>query len=927
MQFNFIWDASVSSAPAAFKAAVIAAGQTLASYIDNSITLNIRIGWGENNGSSIGSALATGGVTNGTGDSFAQLRSALGATETTGEDASTVTWLQQPDPTGGGNFYIGGAQRKLFGTLSATSTAVDGTVGFSSTAAFDYNPADGIAAGQFDFNAVALHEITHAMGRETGLQYVPGWYFPLDLFRFSAPGALQLVQGQPAYFSVDGGKTNLSNFDTVSDPGDWAQSVLNDPFGAFASQGTVEALSSTDLRVMDVLGYHLSAAGQALAHLGNAVVDVAANISANLDGYGANPPTSITISNNNPLTIAVSQITSDAAALAVTVNANSSAYTLDIADTAASVAAGLATLNGDGHVASIAFTDSGTPTLSVTFSQYSTDTTALGKIIGTRDLVVTGVTGQAYSSFEHDYAGGILTGSKYFYTDISGQAYTSAVSAYDGNGFLSSTRFNGVTSQAYSSYEYDYGYGLYVVVGSKYFFTNVTGQAYTSYEEDLDLKSRLTKLAFAGAAGQAYSSFEYDYDGGVFAGSKYFFTDVTGQAYTGYEQDLDVNGRLTRLAFTDVSGQAYSSFEYDYAGGVLTGSKYVFTGVTGQAYTGYEQDLDSSGRLTRFAYTGVSGQAFSSYERDYTGGIQTGSKYFFTGITNQAYTGYEQDIYAGGSRTLFTGVFGPYFSSYEYDYVAGVLTGFKDFYTNIAGQPYTGSEQDYDTSGKLAKFAVTGVSGQSYSSYEYDYNAGVLTGSRYFTTNVANQPYTGYEQDLDTQGHLTKLAFSGVVGQPYTAYEYDYANGALVGSKYFYTNVPNQAYSSYETDLDAGGAATLQILDNNDGSHRIIGFQDNLTFHSEFNDVTTGGGGNETFVYSAYFGQSTVTDFASHTSGAGHDSFQMPTSDFADFASLLAGTRTVGGNAVITAANGDQLTLAGVTKTTLTTLGADFSFG
>jgi hypothetical protein len=173
---------------------------------------------------------------------------------------------------------------------------------------------------------------------------------------------------------------------------------------------------------------------------------------------------------------------------------------------------------------------------------------------------------------------------------------------------------------------------------------------------------------------------------------------------------------------------------------------------------------------------------------------------------------------------------------------------------------------------------------------------------------------------------LTRLAFTGVSGQSYSSFEYDYQAGVLTGSKYFYTNVPNQAFSSYETDLDANGAVSLQILDNNDGSHRILGFQDNLTIHSVFNDVTTGGGNNETFVFTAHFGQSTVTDFASHMTGAGHDSFQMPVGDFANFSSLLAGTQTVGGNAVITAANGDQLTLLGVTKATLATLGADFSF-
>jgi hypothetical protein len=105
-----------------------------------------------------------------------------------------------------------------------------------------------------------------------------------------------------------------------------------------------------------------------------------------------------------------------------------------------------------------------------------------------------------------------------------------------------------------------------------------------------------------------------------------------------------------------------------------------------------------------------------------------------------------------------------------------------------------------------------------------------------------------------------------------------------------------------------------------------VGFQDNLVINSRFNDITTGGGSNETFVYSAHFGVAAVTDFAAHTTGAGHDSFVLPASEFASFTALLAGTQTIDGNSVITAGNGDQLTLVGVTKTTLATLGADFSF-
>ena len=137
------------------------------------------------------------------------------------------------------------------------------------------------------------------------------------------------------------------------------------------------------------------------------------------------------------------------------------------------------------------------------------------------------------------------------------------------------------------------------------------------------------------------------------------------------------------------------------------------------------------------------------------------------------------------------------------------------------------------------------------------------------------------------QGDRAKLAFTGVAGQPYTAYEYDYVNNVLVGSKYFYTNVLNQAYSSYETDLDATGAVALQVLNNTDGTHRIVWFQNDLTIGSISNDVITGGGSAETFAIKPLSGNETITDFYQYMTGTGHDTIQLAAGEYSNFATLL----------------------------------------
>jgi hypothetical protein len=576
----------------------------------------------------------------------------------------------------------------------------------------------------------------------------------------------------------------------------------------------------------------------------SAVVDTAANVSAHLDEYAANPPSSIALVDGKPLPVTVSQLTSDASVLSVVQNANGSPYTLAIIDTAANVAGGsdlIGVLIAAGRVSSITRTD---------------------------------ISGQSYSSYEDDYAGSAVIGQRYFFTGVTGQAYTGYEEDLDVNRGLTALRFTGVTTQLYSSFEYDYADRA--LIGSKYFFTGIAGQPYSAYEEDLDVNGRLSAIRFAGYSQQP-AVIEYDYTNGVLSGSKLIFTSAHDPFldYVAYEQDLDARG-------------------------TLTGSKYYFPAPAGASYAGIEQRRDAGGHVLSYLYLGVTGQAYSSYEDDYAASGFSGAKYYFTNIAGQPYTGYEEDIDSSGklAKLVYVGVTGEPYSSFEYDYTGGVFAGSKFYSTNIAGQSYLGLEQDLDAAWHLRKVVYTGMIGE---------------------------PYSSSEQDFDAEGQVTTLRFTGVTTQPYSSFEYDYADGILTGSKYFFP-IQKEDYLSYETDLDAHGALSLQIFNVYNGTHRIQGFQDNLTINSVFSDVTTGGGSNETFVYAPNFGNATVTDFAQHLSGPGRDSFVLPKSEFADFATMLIQTQNYQGDALITAYNGDHLTLSGLTKETLATLGSDFSF-
>jgi hypothetical protein len=81
-------------------------------------------------------------------------------------------------------------------------------------------------------------------------------YSALDLFRYSSPRGRQLAAVNTAYFSLDGGNSDLNNFNTLSgeDAGDWASSGGNDAYNASASSGVAELVIPNDLRVMDAIG-------------------------------------------------------------------------------------------------------------------------------------------------------------------------------------------------------------------------------------------------------------------------------------------------------------------------------------------------------------------------------------------------------------------------------------------------------------------------------------------------------------------------------------------------------------------------------------------------------------------------------------------------------------------------------------------------
>jgi hypothetical protein len=256
MQINFIYDSSVDSAPAGFKQGLAIAAGIIDSIILNPITVNIDIGFGEDNGSTLASTtLGEAQPAFGVLMTYAELVAHLDKAATSSEDATFTSNLPAADPSNGGSFFVSAAQSIAWGALPGSATEIDGYAGFSNTAPFTYSQANGIAFGTYDFVGVALHELTHALGR----YFLPAFPTPMNLLAYGANGQIDTTFGDPRYLSIDGGKTSLANFDTNSDPADFAVNSPPDPFNASITSGALMSWSSLDTRLMDLLGYQTTA--------------------------------------------------------------------------------------------------------------------------------------------------------------------------------------------------------------------------------------------------------------------------------------------------------------------------------------------------------------------------------------------------------------------------------------------------------------------------------------------------------------------------------------------------------------------------------------------------------------------------------------------------------------------------------------------
>lgn len=238
---NLLFNAASMAAPAAFRAGIEQAATQLANVIKDKITVNLTIDYsGTGGGADAGPA--TGQYIN-----YSTVRANLINKASPGD----LTFNALPNSAsiqGQSKVAVWNAQLKLFGLLSANDTTnIDGTAHFTTDLSMQA------------LVGVALHELTHAMGR---IPYGPAPDI-FDLFRFSAPGVRMFADGSnasPAYFSIDGGATKLADYGQNSDPSDFLNSGVqgaSDPFNEYYTNTTTQKMSAADLEQLDALGFHL----------------------------------------------------------------------------------------------------------------------------------------------------------------------------------------------------------------------------------------------------------------------------------------------------------------------------------------------------------------------------------------------------------------------------------------------------------------------------------------------------------------------------------------------------------------------------------------------------------------------------------------------------------------------------------------------
>ncbi len=258
------------------------------SYIQSPIKIYIDVDFGTTNFGQAWSSPDILGSTSSTATSrpYSTVRQSLVNGASTASETSVYAQLPStvslPTNSGGAsNISISTSIARALGILNpvASETDLASRIGFNSNFQFDFDPSNGISTGKTDFEAVATHEIGHALGF-TSRAGATGGATPAiwDLFRFRAGTTLGtfgtaeriMTADGLQYFFVGGSDLGLStggpNGDASGGDGNqsshWKQRNLNG--GVYIGimdpripSGTRREITVNDTTALNFFGYNL----------------------------------------------------------------------------------------------------------------------------------------------------------------------------------------------------------------------------------------------------------------------------------------------------------------------------------------------------------------------------------------------------------------------------------------------------------------------------------------------------------------------------------------------------------------------------------------------------------------------------------------------------------------------------------------------
>jgi VCBS repeat-containing protein len=299
LKFDNNFDSTVTSS--ASSAAYMAAVASVENFLTSELTtvggdVTLKINWRFDTKDANGNAFSPTTLANNVfgnnlhEHTYAEIRTALLAHVTSndsnpGDDAAFTGALPGSDPafnsnpgTNSTHWWLSRGQEKVLGLTSGTAgdaaSDPDTSVTLNSVFPFDFTRADGISGGQTDAFGVMAHELTEvSMGRfmfggvpfkdSGGNPTATNNYSLMDLLHFTSagnggPGRAIFETGANNILSFTGSQGDpnfnlaLDNSGDIADPNTGAS-----PRNSFAdaNSGVVNAITQTDLRDMDALGW------------------------------------------------------------------------------------------------------------------------------------------------------------------------------------------------------------------------------------------------------------------------------------------------------------------------------------------------------------------------------------------------------------------------------------------------------------------------------------------------------------------------------------------------------------------------------------------------------------------------------------------------------------------------------------------------